>query len=246
MNNVKSFLSGWTNRSSMLAAVRVNGLDTTWGKNDLKSIAAARKDGIAVDAIVVPKVCSMAQVCEIDEVLRSGGDASSPLWCMIETPAGVHQSYDIASHARVQSLLFGSNDLSKELRAKPLADRAPLLYSMSRVLLAARAHGKGAADGVYNAFRDLEGFRAQCEEGRQLGFDGKTLIHPGQVGPCNEAFSPTAAELEGAREVVKRWREAGGATAGGGGVVSVDGQMIEGMHAAEAQELLDMFDGKYR
>ena len=155
---------------------------------------------------------------------------------MIETPAGVHNSHAIASHKRVQTLIFGSNDLSKDLKAKQTVTRTPLLYSMSQMILGARMHNKFAVDGVYNSFKDTEGFTAQCSQGREMGFDGKSLIHPDQVGACNDAFSPSAGELALARAVVQRWAESAGA-----GVVTVEGKMIEKLHVDEAEELLATF-----
>lgn len=234
LNTVTSFLIN--DKSLTRTAIRVNGMDTPWGKSDLAAIAEACKGNLNLEAIVVPKVCNLDLINEIDDVLRTAGQTSCPLWCMIETPAGVHHAHEIASHQRVQTLIFGSNDLSKDLKAKQTVKREPLLYSMSRVVLAARMHNKTVIDGVYNNFKDIDGFASQCIQGREMGFDGKSLIHPEQVDPCNKAFSPSAEELAHARAVVQKWGESAGS-----GVVTVDGQMIEKLHVDEAEALLAAF-----
>jgi citrate lyase beta subunit len=237
LDNVTSFLT--TEKSSSRTAIRINGMDTKWGKDELKAIAAACRNSMSLEAIVVPKVGSIDLINEIDDILRSAGQTSVPLWCMIETPAGVHNSHEIASHERVQTLIFGSNDLSKDLKAKQTASREPLLYSMARTILAARMHKKFAVDGVYNSFKDADGFAQQCAQGREMGFDGKSLIHPDQVEPCNVAFSPSLQELAHARAVVLKWAEGAGS-----GVVTVDGKMVERLHVDEAEELLALFDNQ--
>jgi citrate lyase subunit beta/citryl-CoA lyase len=157
---------------------------------------------------------------------------------MVETPVAMLHAEEIAGASeRLSVLVMGTNDLNKELHAQHVPGRGPLLTGLSLCLLAARATGKDILDGVYNAVKDLEGFEAECRHGRQMGFDGKTLIHPGQVEPCNRAFSPTEDDVEQARTIVAVWEEA---LAAGRGVATVNGRMIENLHVAEARRVLDI------
>jgi citrate lyase subunit beta/citryl-CoA lyase len=211
--------------------IRCNGLDTPWGADDLRVAATA---GAA--AVVVPKVSSVAQLDEVAAVLQSAGAPDDlGIWAMIETPTAILDARAIAAHPRVPVLVMGTNDLAKELRAAQLPGRAPLLPHLAAALLAAREAGKVVLDGVYNDVRDLDGFRAECQQGAQLGFDGETLIHPGQVEPCNEVWAPTADEVAYAERVIAAFDEA---VADGRGVVTVDGRMIENLHVANAQRTL--------
>lgn len=212
--------------------LRVNARDTEWGVADL---VAARDSG--ADAVLAPKIRSAEDVLDYDAAL---GDAPQTLrlWAMIETAACVLRLDAIAAAAagtRLECLVLGTNDLAKELRVRLDAQRAPLAAVLGLAVAAARTHGLTVLDGVYNAFEDDAGFAAQCHQGADWGFDGKTLIHPRQVAPCNAAFSPSAAELERARRVVEAFAQPGNA---GRGAVSVDGAMVERLHLAEAERLL--------
>jgi citrate lyase subunit beta/citryl-CoA lyase len=217
-------------------AIRVNGLDTPWGHEDLKAAAAAKPD-----AILVPKISSAAMIQEIEGILEKAGVAShTRLWAMMETPLGILRALEIAgSSKRLAVLVMGTNDIAKELHAAHVPGRVPMLASLSLVLLAARAHGLVIVDGVYNDIKNAEGFEAECVQGVQLGFDGKTLIHPSQVEPCNKAFSPSEAELELSRRIITAFDEA---KAQGKGVVTVDGRMIENLHVDNAKRAVATAD----
>ena len=181
--------------------IRVNGSGTAWHDDDLAAACAAGPDGI-----VVPKVDSADEVRSLVAAMeRHGAPAHTRLWAMVETPRAVLDVGEIASASpRLAALVIGTNDLVKELGARHVPGRAPLLTSLSLALLAARRSGVAILDGVYNDVKDLDGFEAECRQGRDLGFDGKTLIHPGQVEPCNAVFAPSADEVEEAREVLRR------------------------------------------
>jgi citrate lyase subunit beta/citryl-CoA lyase len=214
--------------------IRVNSLDTPWYEDDLRAVAAA-----GPDAIVVPKVGSAAQVHQIETALQAAGARDhTAIWTMVETPAAMLHAEEIAAASdRLTVLVMGTNDLAKELHAQQGPGRGPLLAGLGLCLLAARATGKVILDGVYNAVHDVTGFEAECRQGREWGFDGKTLIHPNQIEPCNRAFSPSEAEVEQARLIVAGWAEA---LASGRGVATVNGRMIENLHVAEAQRILDI------
>lgn len=222
--------------ASRPVVIRVNAIGTEWHDADLE---AAGHAGPA--AVLVPKVDSGSEVVALDQALNEAGAASSvALWAMLETPIAMLRAYEIASaSARLTVLVMGTNDLAKELFASQLPGRAPLLASLSSCVVAARAAGRLILDGVYNDVRDLEGFEAECEQGRAFGFDGKTLIHPGQVESCNRAFSPTAEEVAFARRVIEAFEEA---EQHGRGVVTVDGRMIENLHVATARRVLALAD----
>jgi citrate lyase subunit beta/citryl-CoA lyase len=217
-------------------AIRVNGLDTPWGQEDLKAAAAAKPD-----AILVPKISSAAMIQEIEGILEKAGVAShTRLWAMMETPLGILRALEIAgSSKRLAVLVMGTNDIAKELHAAHVPGRVPMLGSLSMCLLAARAHGLVIVDGVYNDIKNAEGFEAECLQGMQMGFDGKTLIHPSQVEPCNKVFSPSEAELELSRRIITAFDEA---KAQGKGVVTVDGRMIENLHVDNAKRAVAMAD----
>jgi citrate lyase subunit beta/citryl-CoA lyase len=189
------------------------------------------------DAIVVPKVGSAAEVLEIEAALvAAGAPETTRIWAMLESPAAVLAAREIAaSTQRLTVLVMGTNDLAKELYAEQVPGREPLLTSLSLCLLGARAAGKTILDGVYNDLRDPEGFEAECARGRRLGFDGKTLIHPGQVEICNRVFSPSEAELEHARRVIEAFEQAEQA---GAAVATVDGRLIEKLHVENARRVL--------
>jgi citrate lyase subunit beta/citryl-CoA lyase len=213
-------------------AVRINGLDTPWGEKDL---AAAARAG--PDAILVPKVESAAQLGEVERRLRAaGGPDSIALWSMLETPRGVLAAAEIARATPRQAVwVMGTNDLAKDLHCLHTPLRLPLLAGLSLCLLAARAEGLVVLDGVYNDLEDAEGFRAACRQGLELGFDGKTLVHPSQVGPCNEVFSPDAAEIERSGRIIDAFEAA---RAEGKGVVVVDGRMVENLHVENARRVV--------
>jgi citrate lyase subunit beta/citryl-CoA lyase len=212
--------------------IRVNGLDTEWCEDDLRSAAKAGPSGI-----VVPKINSAADVSKVESIIESAGAPDhTTIWAMLETPAAMERAVEIAtSSERLEVLIMGTNDLAKELRAALIPGRAPLLWGLARCVNAARFAGKVILDGVYNDVKDPEGFAAECAHGAELGFDGKTLIHPTQVEPCNDAFSPSDEEIEYSRRVIEAF-EAG--IAEGKGVITVDGRMIENLHVDNARHAL--------
>ncbi len=211
-------------------AIRVNGAGTQWHDDDL---AAACEAG--PDAVVVPKVDSAQAVRTLVEAMeRHGAPDHTRLWAMVETPAAVLDVAAIASASdRLAVLVMGTNDLVKELGVRQVPGRTPLLTSLSLTVLAARRAGVAVLDGVWNDVRDLEGFEAECRQGRDLGFDGKTLVHPGQVEPCNVVFAPSEQEVEQARGVLQAWEGADGA-----GVVVHEGRMVELLHVESARKVL--------
>jgi citrate lyase subunit beta/citryl-CoA lyase len=213
--------------------IRCNGLTTRWGDDDL---AAAAKAGPA--AVVVPKVDSVAYVDEVVARLDRA-TAPIPIWAMIETPTAILDVRAIAAHPRVDALVLGTNDLARELRAPLVPGRANLVPHLAHAVLAAREAGKVALDGVYNDVTDTAGFEAECRQGVELGFDGKTLIHPGQVEPANRAWTPSDDEIELARKIIDAFTAA---EAEGRGVVTVDGRMIENLHVANARRTLAVAD----
>ena len=211
--------------------VRINALDTPWGADDLAAAAQA-----GPDAILLPKVDDAAQVAEAAAGLEAAGaPPTCALWAMMETPRGVLRAHSIATAPRMACFVLGTNDLAKDLRAEHRADRAPLLASLGLCLLAARAEGLACLDGVYNAFRDAEGLRAECAQGRAMGFDGKTLIHPDQLAIANAVFAPSPAALDQARAFVAAYEAA---VAAGQGVAVVDGRIVENLHVENARRLL--------
>jgi (3S)-malyl-CoA thioesterase len=209
--------------------VRINGLDTAWGHADAE--AAAR---MGCDAILLPKVSSPA---DLDALAEITGDV--PLWAMMETPRGMLNAAEIAAHPRLQGMVMGTNDLAKDMQTRFRADRLPLMSGLGLCVLAAKAEGKIIVDGVFNAFKDTEGLAAECAQGRDMGFDGKTLIHPAQVDVTNEAFAPSAAEMDLARRQIAAFEEA---EASGQGVAVVDGKIVENLHVVTAREILAKAD----
>jgi len=210
--------------------IRVNGTGTPWHDDDLAAACAAGPDGI-----VVPKVDSADEVRSLVAAMeRHGAPERTRLWAMVETPEAVLAVGEIGSAStRLAVLVMGTNDLVKELGARHVPGREPLLTALSLTLLAARRSGVAVLDGVYNDVTDLEGFEAECRQGRDLGFDGKTLIHPGQVGPCNAVFAPSSDEVQEAHEIVAAW-EAGA----GRGVVTHRGKMVENLHVEIARKVI--------
>ncbi|MCP5156031.1 MAG: CoA ester lyase [Ectothiorhodospiraceae bacterium] len=212
--------------------VRTNPLDTPWGQADIAAVARR-----PLQAVVLPKVESAATVIAASAALRAAGAADSVgLWPMIETPLGVLESRAIAAaDPRVECLVMGTSDLVKDLRARQTADRLAVLGALSQCLLAARAAGVDILDGVHLDLEDDDGFAAACRQGRDLGFDGKTLIHPRQIAPANAAFGPSPDEVEQAHAVIATWERA---LAEGAGVAVLDGRLVEVLHVEEARRLL--------
>ncbi|MBU3689823.1 MAG: CoA ester lyase [Acidimicrobiales bacterium mtb01] len=213
--------------------IRCNGLDTQWGADD---IAAAAKSGAS--AVVIPKISDTKQLDDVSQHLNAAGaPAAMKIWAMVETPTAIFNARSIASHPRVAVLIMGTNDLAKELRATQVRGRSPLVPHLATALLAAREADKIILDGVFNDVKDLDAFRAECEQGMHMGFDGKTLIHPRQVDICNEVWAPTAADVDYARRVIVAFDEA---QAEGRGVITVDGRMIENLHVDNARRVLSV------
>ena len=212
--------------------LRINPLDSAWGEEDL-AVAAA----LPLDAVLLPKVETAEQASLAEKGLAAlGAPPRLAIWCMVETPRGVLAAAAIAAAGpRVAALVLGTSDLTKELRALSSRDRLPLLTSLGLVILAARAHGKTVLDGVHLDLGDEDSFVAACRQGRELGFDGKSLIHPNQIAAANMAFGPLPAEIADARRVIAAHAEAGAA---GRGVVLLDGRLIENLHVVEAHRIL--------
>ncbi|GAA1789089.1 CoA ester lyase [Nostocoides veronense] len=221
-------LSGEYGRREL--TIRVNGIGTQWHDADLEAACAAGPDGI-----VVPKVNTPKEVHRLVAAMeRYGAPDRTRLWAMIETPEAILKADKIArADERLACFVIGTNDLVKELQAQHVPGRGPLLPALAQALLAARRAGIAILDGVYNNVSDADGFAAECRQGREFGFDGKTLIHPGQVEPCNAAFSPSQAEVEEADGIVAAWRDGAGS-----GVVTFNGKMIERLHVDIAERVL--------
>ncbi|MEY4339831.1 MAG: hypothetical protein RLZ14_1681 [Actinomycetota bacterium] len=216
--------------------IRCNGLDTPWGRADL---TAAAQSGAA--AVVIPKVGSVAYLDEVSAILdAAGAPAAMRIWAMVETPTAIFDVRAIAAHHRVNVLVMGTNDLARELRAALGTDgRHPLVPHLATALAGAREADKVILDGVYNDVKNLDGFRTECVQGFEMGFDGKTLIHPDQVPVCNEVWAPSEADIDNARALIAAFDEG---IAQGKGVVTHNGRMIENLHVANAQRLLAVAD----
>lgn len=220
--------------------IRVNALDSAWGEADLAAAAAA-----APDAILIPKVSSADALAAVGVRLRRlGAPAKTRVWAMIETPLAILDAEGIASAARdvdsrLDCLVMGTNDLAKETRARFVSGRAPMLPWLVTAILAARAHDLDIVDGVYNALKDEAGFRSECEQGRDLGFDGKTLIHPDQIPAANAIFAPDAIEIDRARAIIAAFGRPENADKG---AISLDGRMVERLHADMARRTVDLAD----
>ncbi len=207
--------------------VRINALTTEWGNEDIRVLRDA-----GADIFLLPKVNTPTDVDALADLL----DPATPIWVMMETPVSVFNAREIAAHHRVTGLVTGTNDLTKDLGCRYRADRLPLMTALQMIVMAARAaRGVVAIDGVYNRFRDGDGLKAECEQGRDLGFDGKTLIHPAQIEIANTAFAPTQSEIDLARRQIAAFEES---KASGQGVAVVDGQIVENLHVVAAQRLL--------
>lgn len=213
--------------------IRVNGLDTPWFKEDLKAAASAKPN-----AILVPKVSSGEDIRSVRDQLKAlGADPSIDLWAMMETPLAMLKALDIAENGpseshRLAVFIMGTNDLSKETGAAIKPGREAMLAWLSTCVAAGRAFGIDIVDGVYNDFKDEDGFKTECAQGNDLGMDGKTLIHPGQIGPCNEIFSPSADAIEWAKKIIEAFELPENQ---GKGVITVDGKMVELLHAEMAK-----------
>ena len=214
--------------------IRVNGLHTPWGEADLEAAVAAAPDGV-----LLPKVDGPGTIMQAARLLRAAPEKTR-LWAMMETPMALLGASSIAaiaadSTSRLEALVLGLNDLAKEPRGKLMPGRAAFTHWLATCVAAARAHGCDVLDGVYNDIKDLDGFRAECIQGLDFGFDGKTLIHPSQIDICNEVFAPTAAEIAHAKAVIAAFGRPENA---GKGVLQIDGKMVELLHAQMAKRTL--------
>jgi citrate lyase subunit beta/citryl-CoA lyase len=211
--------------------VRINGLDTPWGAEDLASVA-----GVSPHAVLVPKISRPEDM----KAYAAGLAPTTRLWAMMETCRGLLNLDAIAgSGPPLEALVVGSNDLAKEMRCRPGVDRAPLLSALSQTVIAARAHGLAVVDGVYNDIADMEGLERQCLQGLDFGFDGKTLIHPGQIDLANRIFAPDPAAVAWARQVVAAFELPENAAKG---VLKLEGRMVERLHLEEALGLIALSD----
>jgi citrate lyase subunit beta/citryl-CoA lyase len=219
---------------------RVNAIESQWGMDDLRAAAT-----VAPDAILVPKVSTPGDIVTAAKVL---GAIAAPgrvrIWAMMETPSSVLNAREIAQlgadpENRLGCLVMGTNDLLKESRARALHNRIAVVPWLAMTIVAARAYGLDILDGVYNDFRDDVGFREECEHGRTLGMDGKTLIHPSQVAPCNQIFSPTEEEVSWARKIIAAFEEPTNAHKG---VIVLEGKMVERLHLVMARRTVAIAD----
>ncbi len=216
--------------------IRVNSPDTEWGAADIKAACAA-----GPDAILAPKVDSADDIARLDAALKSASSAKTPaLWVMIETPLAILNIKEIAAeskHSGLAGFVMGTNDLIKDFHAEPLADRSNLSTTLTLALAAARAFDLLAFDGVFNDIQNTEGFADECRQGRAFGFDGKTLIHPSQLAPCNEIYAPAEDAVAQARDVIAAFAAPENA---GKGVLKVNGKMTELLHLAQAERMVAM------
>jgi len=234
---VKAMQRGFGEREVL---VRINGLDTRWWVEDINAVAAVRPD-----AVLVPKVSSPQQLQDLAaRLVDMGTDPHVRVWAMMETPLAMLNVRDIAaaaldSETRLAGFVMGTNDLAKDTRAHLVAGRGPMVPWLMNCVAAARAYGLDILDGVYNDIGDAEGFAAECRQARDFGFDGKTLIHPRQIEPCNAAFSPSPGEVETARKIIAAFDLPENENKG---VLQVDGRMIERLHAEMARRTVAIAD----
>jgi citrate lyase subunit beta/citryl-CoA lyase len=216
--------------------LRINALDTPWGQADAAAAAKSK-----ADAILIPKVESAAHVQQVEAIMdQAGAPESMAIWCMMETPKGMLHAEQIAqSSRRLAGFVMGTSDLAKDLRCAHTPLRLPMITSLGLCLLAARAYGLAILDGVYLNLDDDEGFAAACQQGKELGFDGKTLIHPKTIAKTNEVFAPSEADVAWARKIIAAHAEA---EAQGKGVVLVDGKLIENLHVVAAKRQVQLAD----
>lgn len=205
--------------------IRINALNTSWGQDDLMALQSMK-----YDAVLLPKVNSITEVNTLSRLLRH-----KPIWTMMETPRGILNALSIADHSRVMGFVMGTNDLAKDINLRTKSDRLPLIFALQHCLMAARAAGVIVLDGVYNAFKDAEGLKQECCQGRDMGFDGKTLIHPSQIEITNQVFSPSEEEIDLAKRQIKAYEEA---QEKGLGIAIVDGSIVENLHIVTAQSTL--------
>lgn len=213
--------------------IRINGLSTPWGADDMKMAAKA-----GPDAVLVPKLNDARDLANAAQLLLEAGGGETRIWAMIETPLSIFNLRELAAAheaSGLQCFVLGTNDLLKEMRGQPSNGRSALVPALSMAVFAARAYGLDVIDGVYNDIKDQAGFRIECEQGRALGMDGKTLIHPDQVAPCNEIFSPSEAEIEWARKVIAAFSLPENAAKG---VIKLEGRMVERLHLAMAERIM--------
>jgi citrate lyase subunit beta / citryl-CoA lyase len=234
---VKALQQGFGEREIL---VRINGLDTRWWVEDIDAAASARPDGV-----LVPKVSSPRQLQDLAaRLVDMGTDPHVRVWAMMETPLAMLNVRDIAaaaldSETRLAGFVIGTNDLAKDTRAHLIPGRAPMVPWLMNCVAAARAYGLDILDGVYNDIGDAEGFVAECRQARDFGFDGKTLIHPRQIEPCNAAFSPSPEEVETARKILAAFDQPENENKG---VLQVDGRMVERLHAEMARRMVAVAD----
>ncbi len=214
--------------------VRVNPMDTSWGHDDLAEAAT-----MGADAVLLPKVESAGAVHQAEAILEtSGAPDGLAVWCMMETPLGMLHAEEVSeASSRVGALVMGTSDLAKDLQCAHTRDRLPFITSLGLCMLAARAAGIAILDGVHLDLEDDEGFEYVCRQGAELGFDGKTLIHPKTIDAANEAFSPSPEEIEWSKKIIAAHAEAAGE---GKGIVVVDGKLIENLHVLNAERLVAM------
>ncbi|MFV2034374.1 MAG: CoA ester lyase [Halocynthiibacter sp.] len=205
--------------------VRINAIDSLWGQDDAEAVCEMQVDGVLLAKVNSPD--------DVSVLATITGDI--PVWAMMETPRGILNAAEIAAHPLVVGFVIGTNDLAKELGSRNRPDRMPVLSALSLCLLAARAHGVIAIDGVYNAFKDDTGLRAECEQGRDMGFDGKSLIHPSQLATANAVFAPSEADIRLAHRQIGAFEEA---QAEGRGVAVLDGRIVESLHVESARKIL--------
>jgi citrate lyase subunit beta/citryl-CoA lyase len=218
--------------------IRINGLETPWGLDDIEAAIDA-----VPDAILIPKVFSGQMVIAAEKLLKdAGAQDKTKLWAMIETPLAIMHAEEIASMAtntRLECFVMGTNDLAKEVSCAQTPDRLPMVASLNWALLAGRAYDLAVIDGVFNGIGDEAGFAASCRQGAEFGFDGKTLIHPSQVEPCNAAFSPPNEDVAWGRQIIAEFDKPENASKG---VMKIEGKMVERLHAEAARRLVAMAD----
>ena len=210
--------------------VRANGLDTEWGEADVAAVAQ-----LPIAGVLFPKIESARQVSDIVSVLDAAGGGAKNVWLMIETPTGVLELGEFCDHERVEALVMGTSDLVKELRASHTEDRRNIDYALQHCVLVARRFGKEIFDGVHLDFKNQDSFLMACQDGKAMGFDGKTLIHPSQIEIANQVFGYSAEDIDHARAVLAAWQSA---LAEGKGVAVLDGKLVENLHAAEAERVV--------
>jgi citrate lyase beta subunit len=207
--------------------IRINGLETEWAADDLKMVKAAKPDGV-----LIPKI---SRAKDVDDAAGVG----VPIWAMIETPLAIFNIAEIAAAKNLAAMVMGTNDLAKDMQAKLRTGREAFVTAMSMTVMAARVHGKIVLDGVYNPISDSAGLAAECEQGREFGFDGKTVIHPDQLDAANRIFAPSRSALEDARATIEAFADPANDDKG---VLEIDGVMVERLHLAEAERLVALAD----